>query len=257
MLRRMTEILLGQVTVRRQLPKTVGSGSVIANPKAGGLRYLFRASEDFDPVLYKVAQAIVKPNDVVWDVGGNIGLFAVSAAGLSGRGGAVLTIEADSGVFNLLLRTAKSQTSNHAPITCLNAAVSNQCGAVLFNIAKRSRSANSIEGFGSTQTGGVAETRLVPALALDVLLSTFPAPQVLKIDVEGAELLALQGAQDILANVRPKIFVEVCEETSKGVAEILREYKYRIIDGASLLEVGENESAPWDTLAIPMEVNLA
>ena len=170
MLRRMTEILLGQVTVRRRLPKMVGSGSVIANPKAGGLRYLFRASEDFDPVLYKVARAIVKANDVVWDVGGNIGLFAVSAAGLSGRGGAVYTIEADRDVFVLLLRTAKSQPSNHAPITCLNAAISNQCGALQFNIAKRSRSANFIAGFGSTQTGGITETRLVPALTLDVLL---------------------------------------------------------------------------------------
>jgi hypothetical protein len=40
-----------------------------------GLRYLFRDSKNFDPVLYKVALALIKPNDVVWDIGGNIGRY--------------------------------------------------------------------------------------------------------------------------------------------------------------------------------------
>jgi FkbM family methyltransferase len=256
MLRRMTEVLLGPVTVRRRLPKMVGGGSVIANPKVGGLRYLFRSSEYFDPVLYKVARALIKPNDIVWDVGGNVGLFAASASGLAGSGGAIYTIEADKDAFELLLRTANSQPSNHAPINCLNVAVSNQCGVVQFNIAKRSRSANFIAGFGSTQTGGITETRLVPSLTLDVLLSKFPSPKVIKIDIEGAELLALEGAQDIFLNVRPAIFVEVGTEAAKGVAEFLRRNEYRILDGTSLLEIRDDESAPWDTVAIPMESDL-
>lgn len=164
MFRRTAEILLGSVTVRRRLPQVVGRGVVVASPKVGGLRYLFRTSENLDPVLFKVAHALVKPNDVVWDIGANVGLFAAAASGLAGRAGSIYTIEADKDAFLLLQRTANAQPANHAPINCLNVALSSKCGVVRFNIAKRSRSANYIEGFGSTQTGGVAETRLVPSL---------------------------------------------------------------------------------------------
>jgi FkbM family methyltransferase len=256
MLRRMVEVLLGPVTVRRRLPINVGGGSVIANPKVAGLRYLFRDSKNFDPVLYKVALALIKPNDVVWDIGGNIGLFAVSAAGLAGHHGAIYTIEADKDVFDLLLRTANSQPLNHAPIYCLNVAVASQCGVVKFNIAKRARAANSIAGFGSNQTGGISETRLVPSLTLDVLLSNFPSPQVIKIDVEGAELLVLEGAQKVFMNVRPRVFIEVASEASKDVAEFFRRIEYRILDATSLREIRSDEFAPWDTVAIPMELDL-
>jgi len=200
---------------------------------------------------------LVKPNNVVWDVGGNVGLFAVSAAGLAGSGGAIYTIEADKDAFELLARTANAQPSGHAPIKCLNVAVSNQCGVVQFNIAKRSRSANFMEGLGTTQAGGVAEMRLVPSLTLDALLSRFTSPDVLKIDVEGAELLVLQGAKHIISNDRPLIFCEVGSETSKGVADFLRQFKYRILDGVSMQEIGADLSAPWDTVAIPMEVDLS
>ena len=192
MLRRMAEVLLGSVKVRRTIPKCVGEGVVVANAKVGGLRYLFRSARRLDPVLFDVVQATVRPDDVVWDIGGNVGLYAAAAAGLAGRAGRIYSVEADRDAFSLLLQTAKAQPAGHAPINCLNVAVAKDCGVVNFNIAKRSRSSNFIVGFGSTQSGGVIESRLIPSLNLDVLLSAFSKPDVIKIDVEGAELVVLQ-----------------------------------------------------------------
>lgn len=257
MLRRIAEIVFGPITVYRKLPAFVGSGIVVASPNTGGLRYLFRSSSSLDPVLLGVASALVRRGDVVWDVGGNIGLFAAAASGIAGKDGGVYTIEPDKDAHAFLNRTARAQSGiTHAPITTLNAAISNQCGCVEFNIAKRSRSANSMRGFGSTQTGGVKECRLVPALTLDILLNSFPNPQVLKIDVEGAEVLVLQGAKQLLTTARPAVIVEVSGEVSHEVARILRSHDYRLYDGSTFNAIGIDEPAPWDTVALPSESDL-
>ncbi len=93
---------------------------------------------------------------------------------------------------------------------------------------------------------------LSPALALIVLLDRFPPPNFLKMDVEGAELIALQGASRLLAEARPLIYCEVGEDLSSQVYELLRKSDYQVFDGdqRTLTEV---ETAPWSTLAIPAE----
>ena len=114
-----------------------------------------------------------------------------------------------------------------------------------FAIAKRARASNAIEGYGSSQTGGVREVRVLPAATLDGLLKDFPPPEVLKIDVEGAELMVLDGAASLLAETRPRIYCEVSEDTRRKVTQLLERHGYYAFDGVSfgsgvLREVGEN-----------------
>jgi len=60
-----------------------------------------------DPLLYEMAEELVKPGSVVWDVGANVGLFSICAAARSGRSGQVLAIEPDFWLANLINRTAQ------------------------------------------------------------------------------------------------------------------------------------------------------
>jgi hypothetical protein len=152
--RRAAEILFGPVRVRRRLPKSVGSAVVYASPAAGGLRYIFRRSAHLDPTLIAVARAIVRPGNVTWDIGGNIGLFAAAAAGLSGKEGRVYAVEPDPYVYRMLIRTAQAGHPQHAQIVPICGAVAAQPGTVSLQIARRCRSANFLEGYGTTQTGG-------------------------------------------------------------------------------------------------------
>ena len=253
-IRSLAEFLLGQITVRRTLPDFVGGGIVVANARIGGLRYLFRFSSNLDPYLFAIARTLVRPGFVVWDIGGNVGLFAAAASGLSGSSGMIYSVEADSDACNILHKTASAQPkATHAKITVLNSAISDRCGLVSFCIARRSRSANFIYGFGSTQTGGVLEVRNIPALTLDSLLGEYKAPDLVKIDVEGAEALVLAGAEHLLSAVRPLLIIEVRKEVSDLVAEQLRKYEYRIYDGPECEEVPDGEGAAWETIAIPSE----
>jgi Methyltransferase FkbM domain len=80
------------------------------------------------------------------------------------------------------------------------------------------------------------------------MLDHFTAPQVLKIDVEGAEYAVLSGARKVLHS-RPVIFCEVTEH-HEGVGELLRkaDYKYYAarVDNRQPLQRPSR-----DTLAIP------
>ena len=100
--------------------------------------------------------------------------------------------------------------------------------------------------------GGVRERVVVPTLTLDTLLEHFDAPSVVKIDVEGAEHLVLQGAAGLLRDVRPALIVEVGSEAREAATRVLREAGYTLFDGD--LPAGERQEIPacaFNTLAVP------
>jgi FkbM family methyltransferase len=171
----------------------------------------------------------VHPGDVVWDIGGNIGLFTFSAAYLAGPKGHVITVEADTWNVSLLRRSAHLQGSAAANVDVIPAAVSDRIGFATFNIASRNRSTNALEGFGSTQTGGFRESQTVPTISLNTLAEHFPLPRVLKIDIEGAEALALATADKVLKH-RPIVICEVSKHNAIAVRDLLLSYGYSLFD---------------------------
>jgi hypothetical protein len=87
-------------------------------------------------------------------------------------------------------------------------------------------------------------------LTLDYLLSYFPAPSVLKIDVETHEAKVLAGAEKLLREVRPIIWCEVSPENSLAVTELLHSANYELW-GAASQPHPKIERAWFHTLAIP------
>lgn len=251
--RRAAEVLLGSVRVRRRLPKSEGAGLLVASPQVGGLKYLFKRSDHLDPELLRIARLVVNIGSVVWDIGANVGLFSVAAAARAGASGRVVSVEADIDAVTLLNATSRLRLPAHAKMTVLPVAVGTANGFVEFAIAKRARASNAILGYGSTQMGGVSEIRVLPCITLDTLLEHFPAPQVLKIDVEGAETEVLDGATRLLSEVRPVIYCEVAADAQAAVTLLLREHRYRLWDGATFdgRFVDELELASHNTVAIP------
>src|SRR5205807_3129748 len=135
--------------------------------------------------------------------GANVGLFAFSSAYLSGPRGLVVALEPDAWLVQLLRRSSIGQPASCAPVHIVPAAVAQSVGLRTFNIAARSRSTNSLNGYGSTQTGGIAEEQIVMTVSLDWLSERYLLPDILKIDVEGAELEVLKGAEALFEKRRP------------------------------------------------------
>jgi FkbM family methyltransferase len=197
---------------------------------------------------------LVRPGNVVWDVGANVGLFSVAAAARAGTTGHVFAFEPDTWLVGLLRRTAQLHHPQCAKMSIVPAAVGGCVALRSFQIAVRSRSSNALAGYGQSQMGGVAEEQIVPVFNLDWLLDHFAAPHVLKIDVEGAELEVLAGQMRMLREVRPRIVCEVASTSAREVTALLTGADYLLYDGEKPLEgAAPITEACWSTVAIPTE----
>jgi FkbM family methyltransferase len=191
------------------------------------LKYMKPGSTAFDQDLVQLAIDRLRPDSIVWDIGANVGTFTVAAAAIA-EPGRVIAIEADVWLAEILYRTA-AEAVYRGRIEVLPCAVSSATGIASFHIAKRGRASNALaEAGGRSVMGGVRQSRLVPTLTCDELLRHLPAPALVKIDVEGAEVMVLEGAARLLAEARPAIYIESGAETAPGVRRILEGAGYEL-----------------------------
>ena len=83
-MRKLAERLSRGVVLRRRLPSRFHNLPIYVTPEAG-LRYWLSMSR-VDPALQGMAEELVQPGSIVWDVGANVGLFSFCAAALAERG---------------------------------------------------------------------------------------------------------------------------------------------------------------------------
>jgi FkbM family methyltransferase len=237
-----------RIVVRRRLPSPFAAARIYTSSE-GGLRYLARRMTQVDPVLLRLAAEVVRPGATVWDIGANMGLFSFAAAVAAGPGGRVLAVEPDTDLARLLRRSA-ALNSGHAPVEVLPAAVCDELSIARFHVARRNRATSHLDGFGTAMAGGVRATELVPTVTLDWLAARFPAPDVIKIDVEEAELTVLAGASRVLDR-SPAIICEVAASNAGPVWELLNARGYAVYDGDQPRhERVPAGAAPFNTLAI-------
>lgn len=250
--RALTERATRRLVLARRLPEPFSDCTVLVSPSAG-LRFLFRRMAAVDPVLFGVVQELVRPGMTVWDVGANLGLFSFAAAAMSGPSGEVLAFEADAWLVDLLRRSAKLQPSRCATLTVVPAAIAEDVGLRTFCLAKRSRAANSLAGYGLTQTGGVMAEQTVVSVSLDWVVERRRPPNVLKIDVEGAELEVLRGGRMLLSEHRPTLVVEVGQNVDE-VSGLLTGLGYTLYDADDpnrpRVPIAR---AAFNTLAVPQQ----
>jgi FkbM family methyltransferase len=248
--RSIAERLSHRLIVRRTLPAPFAGARIYASSE-GGLRYLGPRMDRVDPTLLRLVSETVQPGDTVWDIGANLGLFSLAAAVAAGPGGRVLSVEPDSTLVRLLRRSAAA-ARECAPLDVFPAAVSAECGVARFCIARRNRSTSFLAGFGTGEAGGVRATELVPTVSLDWLLTQFPAPHVLKIDVEGAEALVLRGGRGVLQAHHPRVICEVGLDNAAAVHDLLAQAGYAVYNGDQpAAQRTPLSAAPYNTVALP------
>jgi FkbM family methyltransferase len=248
MLRSIAERMARQIVFARRLPADFGPGRIFVSPDA--LMAICKWNlESADPILFAAVRRLVRPGMKVWDVGANLGLFGFAAAWAAGAQGRVLLIEADPWLCTLLQRSARGLARHgYAPAMVASCAITDQAGAVSFVIAARGRASNAIDGLSRSQTGGVREKLVVGGCTLDHVLAATFRPDVIKIDVEGAELAVLRGASSALAH-RPLLLIEVGEDSRDEATDLIRRAGYRLYDAET--DMRPVERCAWATVALP------
>lgn len=217
------------------------------------LKFLKSGVKAFDQDLICIAEKYLSPDSNVWDIGANVGLFTFAAASVA-VGGTVISVEADTWIAGLLRRTASLKEYSKSRICVVPAAVSRENSVASFMIAKRGRASNSLEATSDSrsQMGGYREKQFVPTLTMDTLLQSFPSPNFVKMDIEGAEYMALQGAQKVINEVRPTFYIEVGNEVASQVCDLFREANYVACDRKGEPLTGKTD---FNMLFVPEEKN--
>jgi FkbM family methyltransferase len=151
----------------------------------------------FEYEKQRLFSGMVGPNSVIFDVGGNVGFYTLLASVLTGRDGKVYVFEPLPG--NLFFLRKHLQLNRINNVTVVEAAVSNLDGPVHFDEGPRGEMAHISE----------AGRLRVNSLTLDSLYERgeIPAPDFIKMDIEGAEFNALTGARQLLMETHPAIFL--------------------------------------------------
>jgi FkbM family methyltransferase len=253
MLRSLLERLSRGKLLKRRLPSRFGRTPLYVSPDAQ-LKYLNPGESAFDSELLNIVSENIHEGSIVWDIGANVGVLTFAAASIS-RNGMVLAVEADIWLAQLISKSARLEENRAFNIRVLPCAVSDRNGVAALLIASRGRASNALEITGArSQSGGIREKSTVPTLTLDTLLEFFDAPTFVKIDIEGAETAALRGAEKLLSEARPVIYIEVGAEANESVTSILSKAGYVLFDGSLPI----NSQAPiqccaYNTVAMPKE----
>jgi FkbM family methyltransferase len=168
----------------------------------------------YEPELTRAIMDVIKPGMTCYDCGANAGYFTLLFSKLVGPGGRVFAFEPlPKNAHHIRRHVEMNKCAN---VSVLEVALAGQTGTARFHSdASKSHLGND---------GDITvECRNIDSLGL-------PAPDVMKIDVEGAELSLIEGAMTTIRHYRPVIFMSLHIEiqSARQLADLLRAMGYRV-----------------------------
>jgi FkbM family methyltransferase len=152
----------------------------------------------------------ISVGDTVIDVGANIGVFTVKASRLVGPNGRVISLEPASKSFTLLeANILRNDLSNVKSFRYAVSDSEREASLYVDNVSDRSSLFSDL-GDSERNRRSIETIENVETVSLDTLVESlkFDRIDVIKIDVEGAELAVLRGAKRTIAKYFPSIVLE-------------------------------------------------
>ena len=154
-------------------------------------------------------------NPVILDIGANIGLFTKAFANSIYKPKLILSFEPSPYIFGILTRV----TGKFNNVQCFKIALSNCKGTATLKMPVKNsgsiRVGLSHIGASSEKTNYIS-TKIKTERLDDFLSNKFNFEvDIVKMDVEGAEGLVIQGAPKLLKQVRPFWFVEISDNPNR------------------------------------------
>lgn len=184
-------------------------------PWAVRMRAIRNISYRFEPqdrhILGLLETVLTRTNPrSLWDVGAYVGFYSWYVKSHAASTEEVHLFEPDPENADLLRATIAS--SGHDCFHLHEVAASNICGTVEFEVDEVTHATGSVAGsypttFAERHFGLEPRTRSVQCVRLETVQSRLP-PDLIKVDVEGNELAALEGAESILRDHQPVILFE-------------------------------------------------
>ena len=183
----------------------------------------------YEPHVCAELRQWLRPGSVFVDCGANVGYISLYAAQIVGPNGRVFSFEPNPPTFDELLRNVDINSAHN--IRAIQIGLSDTPGTGTFYPDE-------------TGNSGASTLRRGNGLSITITLDTYdrlaeveaiPPPDVLKIDVEGAEELAFRGMHQLLSGTKKPIIISEISEWSlsllgssrAAIVSLLRGYGYQ------------------------------
>jgi FkbM family methyltransferase len=219
--RAMTRALVAERLTQRMSMPTAGGPLHFETPSARSLHDPWSLYDD-EPETIRWLDSL--PADaVLWDIGANIGVFALYAA--RARGLRVFAFEPSASSYAVLTRNIEiNDLSDRINAYCL--AFSGDTRLDHLNMA-HTEAGHSMHAFGESRTvaGGLAPIfrQATPGFTIDRFRDLFePTPPAhIKLDVDGLESAILGGGRETLARHTETVMVEIAGDAGPGIRDVL------------------------------------
>ena len=225
--------------LRRALNNAAPEGLSRVKIAAGDLKgtrlYLnLRTEKDYwlgtyEPELQKAIRTYVKPGMIAYDIGANIGYITLLLSKAVGDTGHVYSFEALPANIERLKQNL-IPSGAYQRVTVFHAAVTNHQTPVTF-LVHHSTSMGKVAGSAGRQDTTYEKTIEVPGITLDGCIqeNNLPQPDIIKLDIEGGEVLAIEAMRQTLKTAHPVLLIELHgPESAIAVGAVLKECGYQV-----------------------------
>src|SRR5258706_4793929 len=173
----------------------------------------------FEPEVIEIAKEYIKKGTAVLDVGANYGQMSIAFSKLTGEEGKVYSFEAEPYIFEILVKNLiANDCKNAKPIS----------GTVYNKVVEKLVFPEpDFKRFDSYGAYGIApnakEGRTVESITIDSLQIAEPI-SFMKIDIQGSDLFAMQGAKEIILKNKMPILFEFEEQLQSEFRTSFNDY---------------------------------
>jgi len=179
----------------------------------------------YEPYMQRAFLKWVHSGSVVYDIGAHVSFHSLFCGLLVGSSGRVFAFEPGPEARASLMRQVAVNPG--IPVTVLPYAISDRSGTAWLDTSR-----GSSQCFISDRGSIAVEARTIDALVMEGL----PAPDVMKIDVEGHEKAVINGALDTLRTNNVIVLVDWNDATTLDtVRELLSPLGYSISEGPPII----------------------
>jgi FkbM family methyltransferase len=210
---------------------------------------------DYEPETTRIILEVLRPGDVVFDIGANAGYYTFLMAGITGESGQVHSFEPNPALANVLVESLKINGYRNE-VVFNQIAVSDESEAKVKLFISQASGNSGLSSLHPHQSGieykyfSPDKFILVNTTTLDDYFQRhdLKRPDLVKIDVEFAEARVIKGMTNILLKQKPKFII--CETSLHGETDsILRSHGFSAyIPTKSGLEEAPPEAEFWGNI---------
>jgi FkbM family methyltransferase len=239
--------------IRREVPEVE-----VAPPEVGGRTLVVPSAygavyrEGYEPQVVAALSRLVRPGDVCADLGANVGFFTLLLSRLAGPAGRVVAFEPRDDMAGYLERNLAGSTG----IDVCRAAVSDGgADRVELHSGEWGTEVRStiLPDLAQREALDGRQVVTVPAVTLDDSFGPGERLDLVKVDIEGAESVVLEGAHRILGEQRPVFVVEFHRDVGWPIVGHLADagYRFESWDGTRIGTPGKPDEVPSYFVALP------